>query len=546
MKSVMELKPKQVLWFAAAILVVFLAGGYFYFTGTGSVDITSQGQGQDEPAIHQTVARSGELTVSVSGSGELVPASTTELSFQDRGELVELNVKVGDEVGTGDVLALLELDRTPAELQADIAGAELAVVRAQQNLDRLYKNAQLDAARALAALEDAQQALDEIFVIDADLASAQGEVAKAKEAISDAELQLALLNASPSQEALYIAYASLLFKEKDLQELETQVARLENKIKSAPDKNTRDRMKTQLLNLEIRLLEQQSDYEYALYRYNTIDDPANSLELSVAEAQLSTAQAQLEEALKSLEQIKAGPKSSAIAMAEVQVSQAQDEWERLKDGSDPQEVALADAELAQAQASLVMVQGEQLVVDLLAPTDATVVAVNAAVGDRIGGQPILSLADMNQLQVEVHLDETDLANVQVGNQVVVVFDALPDMVFSGQILAVDPSLQRSGNTQAVQALVQLEPPSHPLNLLPIGLNASVEVIAGQVENAVLVPLEALQRESHNSYYLYVIEGPGVEKRPVEVGLMDLTTAEIVSGLQPGEVVATGSLDFDQE
>lgn len=546
MKNVMELKPKQVLWFAAAILVVVLAGGYFYFTGTGSVDITSQGQGQDEPAIQRTVARSGELTVSVSGSGELVPASTTELSFQDRGELVELNVKVGDEVGAGDVLALLELDRTPAELQADIAGAELAVVRAQQNLDQLYKNAQLDAARALAALEDAQQALDEIFVIDADLASAQGKVAKAKEAIADAELQLALLNASPSQEALYIAYASLLFKEKDLQELETQVARLENKIKSAPDKNTRDRMKTQLLNLEIRLLEQQSDYEYALYRYDTIDDPANSLELSVAEAQLSTAQAQLEEALKSLEQIKAGPKSSAIAMAEVRVSQVQDEWERLKDGCDPQEVALADAELAQAQASLVMVQGEQLVVDLLAPADATVVAVNATVGDRIGGQPILSLADMNQLQVEVHLDETDLANVQVGNQVVVVFDALPDMVFSGQILAVDPSLQRSGNTQAVQALVQLEPPSHPLNLLPIGLNASVEVIAGQVENAVLVPLEALQRESDNSYYLYVIEGPGVEKRPVEVGLMDLTTAEIVSGLQPGEVVATGSLDFDQE
>ncbi len=546
MKNVMELKPKQVLWFAAAILVVVLAGGYFYFTGTGSVDITSQGQGQDEPAIQRTVARSGELTVSVSGSGELVPASTTELSFQDRGELVELNVKVGDEVGAGDVLALLELDRTPAELQADIAGAELAVVRAQQNLDQLYKNAQLDAARALAALEDAQQALDEIFVIDADLASAQGKVAKAKEAIADAELQLALLNASPSQEALYIAYASLLFKEKDLQELETQAARLENKIKSAPDKNTRDRMKTQLLNLEIRLLEQQSDYEYALYRYDTIDDPANSLELSVAEAQLSTAQAQLEEALKSLEQIKAGPKSSAIAMAEVRVSQVQDEWERLKDGCDPQEVALADAELAQAQASLVMVQGEQLVVDLLAPADATVVAVNATVGDRIGGQPILSLADMNQLQVEVHLDETDLANVQVGNQVVVVFDALPDMVFSGQILAVDPSLQRSGNTQAVQALVQLEPPSHPLNLLPIGLNASVEVIAGQVENAVLVPLEALQRESDNSYYLYVIEGPGVEKRPVEVGLMDLTTAEIVSGLQPGEVVATGSLDFDQE
>ena len=87
------------------------------------------------------IARAGELTVSVSGLGELVPASTTDLGFQDSGELVELNVKAGDEVGAGDVLARLELDRTPVEQQADIASAELALVHAQQQLDQLYDNA---------------------------------------------------------------------------------------------------------------------------------------------------------------------------------------------------------------------------------------------------------------------------------------------------------------------------------------------------------------------------------------------------------------------
>ena len=537
---------KKVLWSAVAFLVVVLSGGLFYIVGTGSAALASQEQGQEELALQQAVARAGELTVSVSGSGELVPASTTDLGFQGSGELVELGVKAGDEVGAGDVLARLELDRTPAEQQADIASAELEVVRAQQQLDQLYDNAQLDAARALAALEEAQQAFDDVNVMDAELASAQDEVTKAKEAIDEAELQIALLNASPSQEAIDIAYSSLLFKEKDLQDLEKQVARIENQIKSANDKMTRDRLKSQLSNLEIQVLKQQSDYEDALYRYDRMGDPADPIDLSVAEAQLATAQARLANASQDLERIQGGPQSGVVAMAEAQLAQAQEDWERLKDGPDAGEVALANAELVKARAELEVLQQEKLRVDLVAPLDAVVVAVNATVGDRIGNQTILSLADMSQYLVEVYVDETDRANVQVGNHASVVFDALPEVTFDGQIVAVDPSLQRTGGNQAIQAQVLLEPAPQLLDTLPIGLNAAVEIIAGQVENAVLVPLEALQRESGNSYFVYVIEAKGIERRPVEVGLMDYTTAEIISGLSPGEVVAIGDLVSDQE
>ena len=46
--------------------------------------------------------------------------------------------------------------------------------------------------------------------------------------------------------------------------------------------------------------------------------------------------------------------------------------------------------------------------------------------------------------------------------------------------------------------------------------------------------------------MYVIEGEQVEMRLIQVGLKDATTAEIVAGLEPGERVAIGGLDFTQE
>jgi hypothetical protein len=46
--------------------------------------------------------------------------------------------------------------------------------------------------------------------------------------------------------------------------------------------------------------------------------------------------------------------------------------------------------------------------------------------------------------------------------------------------------------------------------------------------------------------VYVINGETIEQRPVQVGLMDATTAEIVAGLQPSEQVAIGNLNFNQE
>jgi multidrug efflux pump subunit AcrA (membrane-fusion protein) len=75
--------------------------------------------------------------------------------------------------------------------------------------------------------------------------------------------------------------------------------------------------------------------------------------------------------------------------------------------------------------------------------------------------------------------------------------------------------------------------------LPNGSAASVNVIGGRTENAVLVPLEALREFGDGQYAVFVMENDKPRLRVVEVGLKDLTKAEIISGLNVGDVVTTG-------
>jgi len=221
-------------------------------------------------------------------------------------------------------------------------------------------------------------------------------------------------------------------------------------------------------------------------------------------------------------------------------------WERLKNGPDPDEIVLAEAQLVAAETKLATLQAGQQVLDLVAPMDGTVISISAEVGDRISNEIILTLANLSQPSVEVYLDEIDSANVQVGDRAEIIFDAIPEVTFSGQVVEIDPSLIRVGNTQTVRALVLLDALPDELIKLPLGLNAAVDIITGEAVNAILVTVDALHQNEDGSYFVSVIDGEALEPRPVQVGLMDATTAEIVAGLRAGEQVAIGNLNFDQE
>jgi multidrug efflux pump subunit AcrA (membrane-fusion protein) len=105
---------------------------------------------------------------------------------------------------------------------------------------------------------------------------------------------------------------------------------------------------------------------------------------------------------------------------------------------------------------------------------------------------------------------------------------------------VDPSLQTVSNVQAVRTLVLLNADGTETDIaLPVGLNASVDIIAGKTTDAVLVPVEALRELGPGEYAVFVIENGEPVLRVVTVGLIDITSAEIISGLEAGDEISTG-------
>ncbi len=73
------------------------------------------------------------------------------------------------------------------------------------------------------------------------------------------------------------------------------------------------------------------------------------------------------------------------------------------------------------------------------------------------------------------------------------------------------------------------------------MNAEVEVVAGEAHNAVLVPIQAIRELTPGQFAVFVVLPNGdLEMRVVEVGLRDFVNAEILSGLDTGDVVSTGT------
>jgi multidrug efflux pump subunit AcrA (membrane-fusion protein) len=141
--------------------------------------------------------------------------------------------------------------------------------------------------------------------------------------------------------------------------------------------------------------------------------------------------------------------------------------------------------------------------------------------------------------LEFWVEEQDMPDVIVGNRIEIIFDALQDLTFSGEVVKIDPALVTVDRTLAVQAWAAIDVGSYGEPLLS-GMNAEVEVISAESRDTLLVPLQALRELGPDSYAIFVVGADGeLELRIVEVGLTDLANAEILSGLEAGETISLG-------
>lgn len=210
------------------------------------------------------------------------------------------------------------------------------------------------------------------------------------------------------------------------------------------------------------------------------------------------------------------------------------------------ESELRSAQLSVEQSELSLESAQQALdnIVLTTPINGTVLTLMAQQGEAVGTGPIITLIDLNSPLVRFWVEEADLAQVAPGFRIEVVFEALPDEIFDGEIVRVDPALVTVDQTPAIQVWATVDISSSSATLLS-GMNADLDVIAAETQNALLVPLQALRELAPDSYAVFIVTSNGeLELRPVEVGLQDFANAEILSGLQVGDVVSTGTVDTE--
>lgn len=148
----------------------------------------------------------------------------------------------------------------------------------------------------------------------------------------------------------------------------------------------------------------------------------------------------------------------------------------------------------------------------------------------MSAQPLLTVAEIDKIKIEVHLSEKDAGKVKRGQKVRILVDSYPGKIFWGEVSEIAPQI--SPLTRKLKVNIEVNNEEY---LLKPGMFARVEIITREYENILVVPLKTvLDREKQK--IVFVVKENKAKMVPVETGISDEENIEIKRGLSTGEKV----------
>lgn len=207
-------------------------------------------------------------------------------------------------------------------------------------------------------------------------------------------------------------------------------------------------------------------------------------------------------------------------------------------------------EIAAAEAAVQALENTINTGKIIAPFDGTITAIGAVAGDLISASSsssdtteALKISNLDNLMVEVSISEVDINKVAVGQRAVITFDAITNKEYSGYVESVSTSGSADDNS-VVQFSVWVKVEDTDSQVKP-GFTSVVSIITSEVEDALLVPYDALV--SRDGSYMVVLVGKNGDTNlvPVEVGAISDLYAEITSGdIEEGDQVVLYESESD--
>jgi HlyD family secretion protein len=153
------------------------------------------------------------------------------------------------------------------------------------------------------------------------------------------------------------------------------------------------------------------------------------------------------------------------------------------------------------------------------------------------GKLLLQLADLHHELVRAYFDEPEIGRLAVGQKIQIKWDAKPGRVWNGQIERTPVTVINLGTRSVGEVLVKIDDADG--DLLP-DTNVTVTATISSEANALSIPRDALHAENGRTY-VYKVVKDGLQRVFVTTGTTNLTQVAILSGLEEGDVVATGTI-----
>ncbi len=474
------------------IIVVGVGGGLAVALKSTSAQGTPNPP--DTQIIDQTTAEVGQLRLTVSATGAVIPQRQVPLLFAGSGVVREVLVKVGDSVKAGDPLARLDT----VELEAAVNDAQAALDQQRIAYEALTSPPRPeDLAAAQAGVNAAEASLNAAYSSrnpdQAQIAQLQSDLARNR--LWQAQLQRDIAVNTPgfSPDVSGLIPAGANVPPAVVDQINQGLSGLIPSV-SAPSADSF----TAGLN--------QAEYGVQIADANA----AAAANRGADPGSVASANAAVVSAREQLDQLKNGPNDFDLQAAEINVNSAQ--------------LAVEQAQAALDRATLV------------APFDGVIAQNNLVEGEIApADQPAMLLVDNSALLVDLAIDETDVVKVQVGQPVELSFDALPDAQITGKVTRVALVPNVVGQLVSYSVRVMLDPTDQPVR---IGMSATATIITDELNNVLTLPNRFIRidRTTQNAFVTIQEDNGHFTEIPVTLGLRNDLDSQITDGLQAGQRV----------
>jgi HlyD family secretion protein len=247
------------------------------------------------------------------------------------------------------------------------------------------------------------------------------------------------------------------------------------------------------------------------------------------------------------------------------------------------QLSSAQKKVAQQEAMLSKMNTVYDKYNAYAPLDGMVTNLPVRVGETVvpgiqssTASTIMTIADMSEITAEVHVDETDIVSVALGQMADVTIDAIPGRSFHGKVTEIgDTALVRSTGVAASQSQTSTQEAKDfkvvialdvPEKRIRPGLSCTAKITTATRRDALTIPIQALTIRQKGDLVqhkpgtvsaassspasmkamkeevqgVFVVNGEKAEFRKVDTGITGSTDIEVLSGLKPGDQIVTGS------